>query len=153
MGDFEPPAGYAGVIPYPIVEGADEAIGWYQRALGAELVYRMEWKGKVGHAEFRLAGGHLMLADAFYELGHLGPLSRGGTTVSMLVHVPDVAAAHARALAKGATEVFPVEDKPWGNRSCQLADPFGHRRTLAQRVEDVGWDELDRRMGAAIGPG
>jgi PhnB protein len=152
MDSFTPPGGYAGATPYLIVEGADKAIAWYQRALGAELIYRMEWQGKVGHAELAISGGHVMLADEFPELGHLGPLSRGGTTVSMLVYVPDVEAAHGRALAEGATEAFPVEDKPWGDRSCQLLDPFGHRWTLAQRVEEVSWDELDRRMGAAQGP-
>lgn len=143
-----PPKGYAGVIPYLIVKDADAALAWYAKALGAEFVYRMEWSGKVGHAEMILGGGHFMLADEFPEMGLLSPLTRGGGTVSMLVYVPDADAAHARAVLEGATEFQPVSTQMWGDRSCQITDPFGHRWTLATHVEDVAWDELDRRMAA-----
>jgi PhnB protein len=148
MAVANPPAGYSGATPYLIVKGADEAIAWYGRALGAELLYRMEWQGKVGHAELALGGGHVMLAEEFPDMGHLPPASRGGTTVSMLVYVDDVDTAFAQALAQGATEVWPLDTKPWGDRSGQLTDPFGHRWTLATHVEDVSNDEIDRRMAA-----
>lgn len=141
-----PPEGYAGVTPYLIVKGADDAIAWYQQALGAELVYRMDWNGAVGHAELNIAGGFVMLADEFPDMGHLGPKSRGGTTVSLLIYVDDADAAHARALAAGAEERQPLDTKPWGDRSAQIEDPFGHRWTLATHVEDVAWAELDQRM-------
>jgi PhnB protein len=143
-----PPAGYAGVTPYLTVASADDAIAWYQRALGAHLVYRMEWQGKVGHAELALGGGHVMLADEYPAMDILGPGSRGGTTVSLLLYVDDADAARARAIAEGATELQPLGDQPWGDRSCQIRDPFGHRWTLATHVEDVSWDEIDRRMTA-----
>jgi PhnB protein len=143
-----PPAGYAGVTPYIIVAGADDAIAWYERALGAKCLYRMEWGGKVGHAELAIGSGHFMLAEEFPDMGHLSPLTRGGTTVSMLVYVPDVEAAHARLLAEGAREEFPLETKPWGDRAVQVTDPFGHRWTVATHVEDVSYAEIDRRMAA-----
>ena len=146
-----PPKGYAGVTSYLVVRDADAALAWYAKALGAEFVYRMEWHGKVGHAEMAIAGGHFMLSDEFPDMGLLSPLSRGGGTVSMLVYVPDADAAHAQALAEGATEVQPVKTQPWGDRAGQLQDPFGHRWTLATHVENVPWDELDRRMAAAAG--
>lgn len=145
-----PPAGYAGVTPYLIVRDADAAIAWYADALGAKPGYRMEWGGKVGHAELKIGGGHVMLADEFPDHGHLGPQSRGGTTVSMLVYVPDVDKAHARAMAAGAVEKEPLETKVWGDRSAQIIDPFGHHWTLATHVEDVPNDEIDRRMAAMM---
>ncbi len=151
MAVANPPAGYAGVTPYLSVANADEAIAWYRKVLGAHLVYRMDWQGRVGHAELALGGGHLMLADEYAEMDILGPASRGGTTVSLLLYVDDVDAAHARALAAGAAEIFPPDLKPWGDRSSQISDPFGHRWTLATHVEDVPWDELDRRMAALGG--
>jgi len=144
-----PPAGYAGITPYLIVRDADAALDWYERALGAERVYRMEWQGKVGHAEMRLSGGHFMLADEFPDMDLLSPQGRGGTTVSMLVYVPDADAACAHAVSLGATLLHEVGDKPWGDRSGQVVDPFGHRWTIATHVEDVSWDEVDRRMAAA----
>jgi PhnB protein len=137
MAAENPPPGYSGVTPYLIVRDADRALAWYQKALGAAFVSRMEWRGKVGHAELAIAGGHFMLAEEFPDLGFLGPQSRGGTTVSMLVHVPDADAAHARALAEGATEFQPLRNQPWGDRSAQIVDPFGHRWTLATKVEHV----------------
>jgi PhnB protein len=143
-----PPAGYAGVTPYLIVNNADAALAWYARALPAVLVHRMEWGGKVGHAELAIGGGHFMLADEFPDMGLLSPTSRGGGTASMLVYVDDADAAHARALAEGASETQPVALKPWGDRAGQIEDPFGHRWTLATHVEDVPWDEIDKRMGA-----
>lgn len=147
-----PPKGYGGVTPYLVVRDADAALAWYAKALGAEFVYRMEWGGKVGHAEMAIAGGHFMLSDEFPDMGLLSPLARGGGTASMLVYVPDADAAVAQALAEGATANQPVTTQPWGDRSGQVVDPFGHRWTLATHVEDVPWDELDRRM-AAMGEG
>ncbi|TPE61212.1 VOC family protein [Sandaracinobacter neustonicus] len=143
-----PPEGYVGVTPYLTVSDADAAIGWYVRALGAELKYRMAWNGKVGHAELAIGGGHFMLADEFPDMGMLGPGSRGGTTVRMLVYVPDVDLAFHQAVTEGAKELYPLENKPWGDRSVQILDPFGHCWTLATHVEDVAYAEVDARMAA-----
>jgi PhnB protein len=142
------PDGYGGVTPYLIVNDADRAIAWYGEAFGARCLYRMAFGGKVGHAELALASGHVMLADEFPDMGFLSPTSRGGGTVSMLFYVPDVDAAMANALAAGATTVQPLSDQPWGDRSCQLLDPFGHRWTLATHIEDVSYEELDRRIAS-----
>ena len=147
-----PPDGYVGVTPYLTVSDADAAIGWYVRALGAELKYRMAWNGKVGHAELAIGGGHFMLADEFPDMDVMGPQSRGGTTVGMLVYVADVDLAHHRALTEGAKELQPLDTKPWGDRSAQIVDPFGHRWTLATHVEDVSYEETDARM-AKMGEG
>jgi PhnB protein len=146
------PDGYSGVTPYLIVNDADRAIAWYEEAFGARCLYRMAFGGKVGHAELALAGGHLMLADEFPEMDFLSPASRGGGTVSMLFYVPDVDAAAAKALAAGATSVQPLADRPWGDRSCQILDPFGHRWTLATHVEEVSYEELDQRMASWQAP-
>ena len=146
-----PPEGYAGVTPYLTVADADAAIDWYVRALGAELKYRMEWNGKVGHAELAIGGGHFMLADEFPDMDMMGPGSRGGTTVGLLVYVPDVDLAYHRALAEGAKELHPLDNKPWGDRSAQIVDPFGHRWTLATHVEDVSNAEINARMAKMAG--
>ena len=146
-----PPEGYAGVTPYLSVSDADAAIAWYQQALGAELIYRMQYQGKVGHAELLVGGGHLMLADEFPEMDHLGPEKRGGTSVSLLVYVPDAATALERVKAAGGTIREELELKPWGDRSFQFRDPFGHSWTLATHEEDVSWEEVDRRMAAMGG--
>ena len=143
-----PPAGYAGVIPYLCVADGEAAIGWYQRVLGAELVSRMDTQGKVGHAELKISGGHFMLAGEFEGM-NASPGTLGGTSVQMLVYVEDPDAIHAKALAEGATMTKPVADQPWGDRMGGFTDPFGHGWSVARHIEDVSPEEMTRRMKEA----
>jgi uncharacterized glyoxalase superfamily protein PhnB len=40
--------------------------------------------------------------------------------------VPDADAAHARAVAAGATIIRPLQDTPYGSREFAVKDPEGH---------------------------
>ncbi len=140
------PDGYHSVTPYLIVDGAAAAIDFYLRAFGAEEVLRLPMGDKIGHAEIRIGDSHVMLADEFPEMGHLGPNSRGGPTASLMVYVADVDSAFARALDAGARAERPVEDQFYGDRAGTLLDPFGHRWTIATQKEVVPPDQLERRM-------
>ncbi|MGZ8346562.1 MAG: VOC family protein [Allosphingosinicella sp.] len=145
------PKGYHSVTPYLIVDGAIEAIRFYEAAFGAVEVVRMpSGEDKLAHAEMRIGDSHVMLADESPDMGHLGPLKRGGATASLLIYGPDVDAAFARAIAAGATEEQPPSDQFWGDRMGSLRDPFGHRWSLATHVEDVPEDEMQRRMSEAF---
>ena len=146
------PEGYHSVTPYLIVDGAAEAIRFYRQAFGAEEVMRMPMgdSGKLAHAEIRIEGSHVMLADEFPEMGFLGPLKRGGATASLMIYLADVDAAFSRALTAGAREERAPADQFWGDRMGTLVDPFGHRWTLATHVEDVAEDEMQRRAAAAF---
>ena len=53
------------------------------------------------------------------------------------LHVDDVDAFTARAVAAGATVTMPVADMFWGDRYGRLEDPFGHRWSVATHVRDV----------------
>ncbi|HEV2867022.1 MAG TPA: VOC family protein [Allosphingosinicella sp.] len=145
------PQGYHDVTPYLIVDGADAAIRFYERAFGATEVMRMPMgEDKLAHAEILIGDSHVMLADEFPDMGFLGPLKRGGTTASLMIYVEDVDGAFAQALAAGAKEERPPADQFWGDRIGTLLDPFGHRWTLATHIEDVSEDEMQRRMAAAF---
>jgi PhnB protein len=89
-----------------------------------------------------------MLADEFPEMGAVGPESRGGTTVGLLIYVNDVDAVARQAVAAGAKIERPVEDKFYGDRSGTIVDPFGHKWTIATHKEDVSEEELKRRAAA-----
>ena len=65
----------------------------------------------------------------------------------------DADATFATALAAGATELQPVEDQFYGDRSGQFEDPWGHRWGVASHVEDVDDDELDRRAAEMMSGG
>ncbi len=147
------PADYAGVTSYLIVRGAARAIDFYQRAFGATELFRLPMGDRIGHAELRIGGGVVMLADEMPEMGHKSPQTLGGTPVSLLFYVTDVDATFARALAAGGTSVKPLQNQFYGDRSGTLTDPFGHVWTVATHVEDVAPDEMDRRMKKAMQEG
>ena len=148
------PPGYAGVTPYLIVRDAAQAIDFYKRAFGATEALRLLYPdGKVAHAELAIGQGFVMLAEEMAEDGYRGPQALGGTPVSLLVYVPDVDAAFARAVAAGATAQRPVADQFYGDRSGVLVDPFGHVWSLATHQEDVSAEEMSRRMQAMIASG
>jgi PhnB protein len=142
------PEGYHSVTPYLTVDGAAEAIRFYERALGATEVLRMPMGDKIGHAEIKIGDSHVMLSDEWPEYGKLGPKARGGSTSSLMIYLEDVDAAFERALAAGGVEEQPVEDQFYGDRSGRFVDPFGHSWILSTHVEDVAPEEMERRMAA-----
>ncbi|SNS18804.1 PhnB protein [Sphingomonas laterariae] len=142
------PEGYHSVTPYLAIDGAAEALEYYKKAFGATEVLRMPHGDRIAHAEIKIGDSFVMLADEFPDMNHLGPKSRGGTTVSLMIYVPDVDAAFERAIAAGGTVQRPVADQFYGDRSGTLFDPFGHQWTLSTHVEDVPEDEIHRRMAA-----
>ena len=144
------PEGYHSVTPYLVVDGAGEAIRFYEQAFGATEVLRMPAGDRIVHAEIKIGDSHVMLADEFPDMGHLGPTSRGGPTSSLMIYLEDVDAAFARAIEAGAKQERPPEDQFWGDRMGTLLDPFGHRWTLATHIEDVADDEMKRRSEEAF---
>jgi PhnB protein len=140
------PEGYHSITPYLIVDDAAAAIDFYTKAFGAKEKLRMPMAERIAHAEIEIGDSVVMLADEFPDMGHLGPKSRGGTTVSLMFYVEDVDSAFRRAIDSGATEKRPVENQFWGDRMGTLTDPFGHMWTLATTVEEVSPEEMQRRM-------
>ena len=148
------PDGYPRVTPYLCVDGADAAIAFYTKVLGATEKVRMGAPGgKVGHAELELGDSILMLADEHPEVGFLGPKTVGGTPVTISVYVEDVDAVYERAVAEGASAERPVENQFYGDRTGQFQDPFGHRWHVATHVEDVPPDEMQKRAAEAMAAG
>jgi PhnB protein len=141
------PDGYHAVTPYLIMKEAAKAIDYYRRAFGAmELMRFPAPGGKIMHAEIKIGDSTVMLADEFPEMGYLGPESRGGSTVSILLYVENVDEVFNRAVAAGAKVLRPVKNEFYGDRTGTLADPFGHVWSVATHVEDVTPEEMQRRF-------
>jgi PhnB protein len=139
------PKGYHTVTPSLCVSGAAKAIDFYKKALGAEEKYRFPAPdGKIMHAEIQIGDSTIMLADEMPEYGGKGPKSIGGTPVSFFVYREDVDAAWKRAIDAGAKEVMPLIDQFWGDRAGCLVDPFGHQWWLAQHIQDLTPEELNK---------
>ena len=140
------PDNYPQVTPYLCVDGASAAIDFYVTVFGASERMRMpEPSGKIGHAELEIGDSMIMLADEFPEIGIKSPKTIGGTPVTINVYVEDVNAVFDRALANGAESLRPVEDQFYGDRSGQFLDPFGHRWSVASRIEEISPEEMAGR--------
>jgi PhnB protein len=146
------PAGYAGVTPYLIVRGAARALEYYKKAFNATETMRFPGEnGTVGHAEIKIGGGVVMLADETPDAEYKSPQSLGGAGVSLMFYVSDVDALFAQAIAAGGTVQRPVQDQFYGDRTGTLLDPFGHVWTIATHKEDLSVEEVTKRMAALMG--
>ena len=143
------PQGFHAITPYLSVTDADAAIRFYQQVLGAQVIGRITMPGgTVGHAELQIGDAKLMLAQEMPDWGNKSPRTLGGTPVGIALYVPDVDATYQRALDAGATVIEAVKDQFFGDRSGTLLDPFGHKWHVMTHVEDVGFEEMQKRCDA-----
>ena len=143
------PEGFHTVTPHLVIKGAAQAIEFYKRAFGAQVMARMDGPGGgVGHAELKIGDSIIFLADEFPQSPCKSPQTLGGTTATLHLYVPDVDASFKQAVAAGARETMPVTDMFWGDRFGQLADPFGHTWSIATRKEILTPEETDKRAQA-----
>lgn len=145
------PPGYEGATPYICVKGAAEAIEFYKKAFGAVELFRIGGPDSIGHAEIRIGGATIMLADEYPDMGFLSPKTIGGTPVLIYIYVPDVDAFAKQAEAAGAKVLRPLQDQFYGDRSVSLEDPWGHRWGFATHIEDVSNEEVQRRAKEKFG--
>lgn len=143
------PDGYHAITPYLIIKGAAEALEFYKKAFGATELFRMaQPDGKIGHAEIQIGDSRIMLADEFPEMSYVSPSTLGGSCVSIMLYVEDVDSIFNQAVAAGATEQRPLEDKFYGDRTGSLVDPFGHVWHVGTHQEDVTPEEMEKRLAA-----
>jgi uncharacterized glyoxalase superfamily protein PhnB len=133
------PDGYHSVTPYLIVKGAAQLIDFLKQAFGAQETFRMPGGGGIMHAEVRIGDSVVMMSDA---MGEYGPMP-----TMLFLYVEDVDAVYKRALQAGATSTQEPENQFWGDRASAVKDAFGNQWWMATHVEDVPFEELERRQG------
>jgi len=115
------------IRPYLIVNGAAQLIEFLQQTLGAEELLRVPRpEDKIMHAELRIGDSILELADASEQWP--------GLAAPLHVYLQDVDDAYARAMAAGATSLFPPTDQPYGDREAGIVDPTGIQWFLARHL-------------------
>ena len=62
----------------------------------------------------------------------------------MHLDVPDVDAFAEQALKAGATLVRPIADQFYGDRSGQIADPFGYTWIVSTHIKDIPIEEMQK---------
>jgi len=151
MAEVKPiPEGYHSLTPYLIVDGGAKALEYYKQAFGATELFRMEHEGKIAHAEMKIGDSPFMLAD---EREFKGPKTIGGTPVSIMIYVEDCDAVFKQAIAAGGTELKPLRDQFYGDRSGAVTDPFGHIWGIATHKEDVTPEEINKRIATMAAGG
>jgi len=132
---------------YICVANASAAIDFYREAFGAKELWRLvEPGGKIGHAEIQIGNTTLMLSDEYPDYGTVSPQTIGGSSVKLHLDVTDVDTFAERAIKAGATLVRPIADQFYGDRSGQLADPFGYTWIVSTHIKDVSVEEMQKEL-------
>lgn len=127
------------VIPYLVVQGADELIAFLKRAFDAEVRVRVERPdGGVMHAQVGLFGSALELADT--------PPGNPPNKSAVHLYIPDVDRWYERALRAGATSIGELRDQAYGDREGSVRDEWGNHWYLATHQENVSEEELMLRF-------
>jgi PhnB protein len=135
--------GVSGLSPHLVCADAASAIDFYEKALGAETLFRLDGPdGKIMHACLSINGASIMLAEERQNCAALSPVSLNGTPVTLHQIVDDADAAAARMADAGGMVIMPVEEMFWGDRYGIVADPFGHRWSFATPVKQLSPDEI-----------
>jgi uncharacterized glyoxalase superfamily protein PhnB len=116
------------VLTYPDVR---EAVGWLNTAFGFEERLQI---GESHRSQLRVGDGAVIVADVRHERQ---PPRADGVTHSVMVRVDDVRAHCERAQSHGAQIVMELTDFEYGERQYAALDPFGHRWTLTETLDDV----------------
>ena len=125
----------ASIAPMLSVRRGGDAVAFYKRAFDARELFKIDGGGSVV-AQLAVQGAKFWVADESPEHLNYSPESLDGSTVRMVLVVADPVAVHAKAVAAGAKQIWPVrEENGWYIGRVQ--DPFGHH-----------WE-----IGKPLGPG
>jgi PhnB protein len=144
------PEDFRTITPHLVVQGVSKAVDFYGRAFGAEELYRNLAPDGVSvmHSELLLGDSRFFVNDEFPDHGVFAPRGEYGTGLTLHLYVPNVDAFYERAVAAGVEVIFPLADCFWGDRYCIFKDPFGHRWSVASRIEDLSPQEIHERSKA-----
>lgn len=140
------PNGFHTATPYLIIKDAANALDFYKKAFGAtELEIIKDENGKLRHGEIKIGDSPIMLCDENPDFpAWQSPISRGGTPVHIYLYVEDVDTVFKQAIDAGATELLPVQDQFYGDRSGGVTDPYGHIWYIATHIKDVSPEEIQK---------
>lgn len=123
------------ITPALTVRDGAEAVDFYVRAFGAVEVLRTTNAPGQIVAELEIEGARFLVVDEAPSAFNLSPETLHGTSVRLSLQVADPDAVAERAIAAGATIVFPIADQPYGLRQGRVADPFGHHWLIGRPLE------------------
>ena len=144
------PKGYRTVTPTLVVTDVALAIDFYARAFDAQFLTQTNdvTDSYAVQATVKIGNSIVILQQEAPELGILSPISLGSTANHQHLYLDAIDVVWATALEAGATAISEPVDMYWGDRTAMLVDVFGHRWSLASRVEHVSKAEIQNRLEA-----
>jgi PhnB protein len=120
------------IQPYLFLRDAEKMVPFLESAFGAkaEGVHKSP-EGTVAHATVRIGDATLEFSEAH------GPWQP--SPCHLHLYVRDTDAVYAQALRAGATTIEAPSDKPYGDRSAGVKDPFGNSWFIATHFKDVAF--------------
>jgi PhnB protein len=122
------------IEPLLSVRNGARAVEFYKSALGAEELFYFADPGGSVVAQLSVGPASFWLADESPANLNFSPESLGGGSVRMILVVDDPDAVFTRAVAAGATIVWPVADQRYGWRVGRIVDPFGHHWEIGKPI-------------------
>ena len=123
------PEGVGTVLPFVYPQKARAFIGFLKRAFNAEEMGVYEESGRVVHAAVRIGDAVLEMGEALDKAPSMPS--------SFFLYVEDCDAAYRRAIAAGAISIEEPSDKPYGNRTAVILDPFGYQWIPASVIRNA----------------
>src|SRR5580693_4480784 len=123
------------IAPMLSVRRGANAIEFYKAAFGASELFRVDSEDGAVVARLAVGGAEVWVADESPENKNFSPESLGGGTVRMVMIVEDPDTAFERAVAAGATVVWPVANQ-YGWRLGRIVDPFGHHWEIGKPLSE-----------------
>jgi len=126
--------GFKTVTPFIFVPQPDKLLDFLEMAFGAEVTHRGPAPRGGFHGEARLGQAMLMVGGGDMAVGR-------EMRASLHYFVDDVDAAYRRAIAAGGKvmgEAGEPADRPYGERSAFVEDPFGNQWFIAKHLGPGG---------------
>jgi len=120
-------AGFRTITPYLIVPDVRAEVEFLQQTFAAQgQVYGLGSQGGF-HAEYNVGGSMIMVGG-----GGEGSQWKGQPLPGYIhLYVDDVDAVYQKAVAAGASNVYPPVEQPYGDRECGFRDPGGNQWFVA----------------------
>ena len=123
------------IAPMLSVRNGAKAVDSYEAAFGAGELFRRDGEGGSVVARLSVGKAEFWVADESPEHLNFSPESLGGGAVRIVMIVEDPDGAFERAVAAGASVIWPVNNR-YGWRRGRVVDPFGHHWEIGKPLPE-----------------
>ena len=133
------PEGYPTVVPYLLVNSVEKEMEFLKYVFQAEPLEELKQPdGNIMHGEVRIGTAVIMLGKAKENFPSRESMN--------YVYVDNADEVYVRALKFGATSIMEPGDRFYGNREGGFTDPSGNQWWIAQILEVIPKEEMEKRL-------